>query len=50
MGYMYVDADVKDNCVVICASNTGDSEDVFTDDAALVEVMTNAAFQIVMAK
>ena len=50
MGYMYVDADVKDNCVVICASNTGDSEDVFTDDAALVEVMTNAASQIVMAK
>ena len=49
MGYMYVDADVKDNCVVICASNTGDS-DVFTDDAALVEVMTNAASQIVMAK
>lgn len=49
MGYMYVDADVKDNCVVICASNTGDSE-VFTDDAALVGLMTNAASQIVMAK
>ena len=50
MAYMYVDADIKDTCVVLCASNTGDSEDVFTDDAALVELLTNAVGQITMAK
>ena len=50
VGYMYVDADIKDNCVLINTKNTGDSEDVFTDDAALVELMTNAASQIIMAK
>lgn len=48
--YAYVDSPISGNCVVLCASNTGDTNEVYGDRDAMVELVLNAVEGVTLSE
>lgn len=48
--YAYVESPIDGNCVVICASNSGDSDEVYGDRDAMLDLVLSASKGVTMSE